>query len=60
MAKLIVVGLGAVVLLAALGGFLRGLWVMKPRRVPGSSEYDWSQSSPDSVGHGGDVGDGGH
>jgi hypothetical protein len=51
----------ALVLLVTLAGFLRGLWVVKPRRVPGPSESDWSQSiGSDYSGHGGDGGLGGH
>jgi hypothetical protein len=57
---MIVAGLGAVVLLIALGGFLRGLWAKKPKGSSSSSDWSSDQTVGDWPGDGGDVGDGGH
>jgi len=61
MTQLIVVGLGVLVMLVAVAGFLHGLWKPKPRGGA-SSGFDWSSQTTggDYTGHGGDAGHGGH
>jgi hypothetical protein len=55
MVQLVFAGLGALLVLAALAGFLRGLWVVKPDRDASAS--GWSQTVPDAdhSGHGADM-----
>ncbi|HVH80275.1 MAG TPA: hypothetical protein VM782_12845 [Stellaceae bacterium] len=64
MVQTIFVGLGALVMLIALAGFLRGLWASKSHRNAAASSSDWGQAWPETghghSGHGGDIGDGGH
>jgi hypothetical protein len=62
MIQLTVVGLGVLVMLVAMAGFLRGLWRPKPRGGSPSSWFDGASPTPgdDYTGHSGDAGHGGH